>query len=466
MRIIIVGCGITGSELARRLISKKHDVTIIEQDEETARHAANRLDCMVIHDAGNSSQVLIEAGIAKADALVAVTDSDELNMIICGVAEGIAPDVLKIARVRNENYVQSLHKTKDRTLGINFLVHPDEEAANAIINTVERGAVSEIISFHNSPYELSRFIVGKGSALDGIALYDIRKIIAVPFVVVSLEMRNKHVIPSGETILMAGTRISILTLPEHISRFYELAGFKMQNIKKVALIGFGKVGRLITEGLADKPKFGFFSKFLGLGSGMRWEFVIIDKDSASAKQAAAEFSNATVYNGDVTDEAFVEEISLDSFDLVIAATQNYELNMITGAYLKTLGVPKIITLVQSALMENIAYKIGLDVAISFKDTVVDAIMSHLGGANVTGIHTMGNRQFEIIELVIASNSEVIGKTLKEISKHGIFLILLVTNEKGCTIPGGDTELAAGDKLVFIVQSQQSDEIIEFLGGKK
>ena len=109
MHIIIVGAGVTGIELARRLIIKKHTVVLIEKNEETARHAANRLDCAVTQASGNDPQVLKDAHIHKTDALVAVTDSDELNMIICGVVESMAPQVLKIARVRNENYVISLN---------------------------------------------------------------------------------------------------------------------------------------------------------------------------------------------------------------------------------------------------------------------------------------------------------------------------------------------------------------------
>ncbi|WP_038177644.1 NAD-binding protein, partial [Treponema pedis] len=117
----------------------------------------NRLDCMVIQASGNDTQTLLDAGIKKANALIAVTDSDELNMIICGIAESLAPDVIKIARVRNEDYVKALNFSDDRTLGINTLVYPDEEAAGAVIHAIEHGAVSDILSFENSSYELTRF---------------------------------------------------------------------------------------------------------------------------------------------------------------------------------------------------------------------------------------------------------------------------------------------------------------------
>ena len=467
MTVIIIGAGVTGVELARRLIAKKHNVVLIEQNQETARHAANRLDCIVTEASGNDPKVLTEAAIQRADALVTLTDSDELNMIICGVAESLAPKVLKIARVRNENYVASLNTGKERTLGIDFLVHPDQEAALAIINAVEHGAVSDIIAFENSPYQLTCFTIGAGSKMDGITLQNIRSVtIDGPFVVVAVEDENKTVIPSGGTVLHAGMRISILTLPNYIERFYALAGFTVKPIKKIALVGIGKVGKRVAASLVEKHSFGIFKRLFGLHSKSRWEVAIIDKDSTLAKQAAAEYPEARIYSGDVTDEAFIEEIALNSFDLVINATQNYELNMITSAYLKTLGIPKTIALVQSSVMSNVAYKIGVDVAIPLKDVTVDVIMSHLGGKHLTRIHTMGAGELEIVEVIISDQSEAVEKSLKDIAMPGVFLILLITNETGCRIPDGNTVLEADDKLAVIVQVAQSDEVIKYFAGKK
>ena len=466
MTVIIVGAGVTGVELARRLIGKKHSVVLIEQNHETARHAANRLDCTVMEASGNNPATLLEAHIQKADALAALTDSDELNMIICGVAESLAPKVLKIARVRNENYAASLNTTKERTLGIDFLVHPDQEAAWAIINAVEHGAVSDIIAFENSPYQLTCFSIGKDSKLEGVALQNIRSIISVPFVIVSIEEQGRTGIPSGKTVLRGGMRISILTQPQHIEQFYSLAGFTVKPIKKIALIGIGTIGKRVAANLIEKQSFSVFKKLFGFRLKRRWEVALIDKDSASAKYAAETFPGARVYSGDVTDEAFIEEIALNSFDLVINATQNYELNMITSVYLKSLGIPKTIALVQSSIMSNVAYKIGVDVAVPLKAVTVDTIMSHLGGKHLTRIHTMGAGELEIIEITISEISSAVNKSLKDIAIHGVFLILLITDGEGCRIPGGNTVLAAGDKLAVIVKVSQSDEIIKYFAGKK
>ncbi len=466
MKVIIVGCGITGMELARRLIRKKNEVVIIEKDEYASRHISNRFDGMVINGNGNDIQVLLEAGIKKASALVAVTDSDELNMIICGIAESLNSDIIKIARVRNEDYVRALNFTDEHTLGINALVYPDEEAARAVIQAIEHGAVSDILSFENASFELIRFSVGEKSTLDGLSIWDIHNYADTPFVIVCVEQNGKNKIPSGNTVLTAGTRVSILTRPEHIKKFYELAGFETQEFRKIAIVGINRVSRNVAEYLLHNNENKFpFSKLLPSNLHKKWKISIIENDYEKTKQAADEFPQASVYRADVTDEVFIDELGLDTFDLVICTTQNYEFNMIASAYLKNLGAYKTIALVESAVLENVAYKIGIDVAVYFKKVVVDWIISRLASENVMGIHTMGDGKLEIIELQVSASAGALGKKLKDISQHGVFLILLVTNETGCVIPTGETELREGDKIVLIVKSASSDEIIKMFGGK-
>jgi len=465
MKVIIIGAGITGSELAYRLITKKHDVTLIERNEEVSRHAANRLDCMVIHAEGNDTTILKDANLAKADALIAVTDSDELNMIICGIAESLAPHVLKIARVRNENYVTTLNSTKDNMLGIHSLVYPDEEGALAIKKIIDHGAISDILSFNDSPYEITQFSVEENSNLDGVMVKDLRTLIDAEFIVVAMETGNEYVVPSGETKLSTGTRLSILTKAEYIEKFYNLAGLELLTFKKIAIAGMSRIGRLLLEYLLKRMKTSswraFFQKFTNTKS-----ITVIEANERIAKDIAKQFPEIKVYNADITDEAFAEEVGLSTFDLVISTTENYEFNMIASTYLKTLGVKKTISLVQSRIMKNIAYRIGIDVAISFKDVVVDSIMAKLLGANVIGYHTMCDGTLEIIELIIKEMSQVVGRTLKDIAKHGVFLILLINKNNFYQIPKGDTVLDALDRIIFIVESKHSSEIIQLFSDKK
>jgi len=185
MRIVIVGAGFTGVQLAKLLIAEKNQVVIIDNNENIIRHASNQLDCTAVCADGNNLDTLEDVGIAKADALVCVTSSDEVNMITCSLVDAVYPDVLKIARVRNyAYYVNSASAVKKHSInfsgkrrplyGINYMIHPDVEAADAIVQAVENGAVGSILSFDNSDYVIARFTVSEKSSLDGIALKNIR----------------------------------------------------------------------------------------------------------------------------------------------------------------------------------------------------------------------------------------------------------------------------------------------------
>ena len=183
MKTVIVGGGLTGVQLAKRLINEKNDVILIENNEDVARHLTNRLNCTVLQADGNDLSNLEKAGIQKADALVCVTSSDEVNMITCSLVDAVYPNILKIARVRNYAYyvntakASKLHEQelagKHRPLyGIDFMVHPDVEAASSILKAIEHGASTEIIAFENTSYELCRITVEKGSPIDGKLVKD------------------------------------------------------------------------------------------------------------------------------------------------------------------------------------------------------------------------------------------------------------------------------------------------------
>ena len=203
--------------------------------------------------------------IAKADALICVTDSDEVNMITCSLVDAVYPNLLKIARVRNYSYYlnTSTANTKHadaftgshRPLyGIDFMVHPDVEAANAIVEAVKNGAVSDVLTFDNSDFELIRLTVGENSPVVGQKLQNIRSLTDKTFLIAYIESEGKASLPSGSTVLHKGDSIGLLTKRENVNALFELFGFNVQEIKKVALAGAGRIGQLIAEQIIQKKK--------------------------------------------------------------------------------------------------------------------------------------------------------------------------------------------------------------------
>ncbi len=477
MRIVIVGAGFTGVQLARLLINEKNQVAIIDNDEDTIRHAGNQLDCTVMCADGNNLDTLEEVGIAKADALVCVTKSDEINMITCSLVDAVYPDILKIARVRNYAYyvntesAQKKHSnefgSKHRPLyGINYMIHPDIEAANAIVKAVENGAVGNILTFDNSDLEIARITVTEGCVFDGISLKDIRTKVNIKFLVAYVEQDGVTSLPSGETNIVAGNTLGVLISKNDVSSLLELCGAVQKEFKKVALIGAGRIGTIVADQIMKPVKNVGFPRFINRFRASQ-EFTIIDSDDKLAKAASERFPDARVMKADASDENFLREEGITSYDLAICATHNHEMNMVLAAYLESLGVGQTISLVASSAFAGIAQKLGIDVPIPLRDAVVDSIMSHLRGKAVKEIHTVTSGHLEIVECVVAADSKINGKMLKEISDPGRFLVLLVkkTVAEPYQIVNGNTKIASGDHIVFIANSENCKKVLEDFSGK-
>ena len=474
MKIVIVGAGFTGVQLAKSLINEKNQVSIIDNDEETIRHASNQLDCTALCADGNNLETLESVGIAKADALVCVSSNDEVNMITCSLVDSVYPNILKIARVRNYAYyvntatAQRKHSNdfgaKHRPLyGIDYMIHPDVEAADAIVKAVENGAIGNVITFDRSELELARVTVFEGSSLDGITLKDIRNKTELKFLIAYVEKSGETSLPSGDTIINADDTLGILATKSDIPDILELCGSQQKALRKVVLIGAGRIGSIVAEKLMPSRSKAL-SRFLG--SKRSQDFVIIDNDDQLTKNCAERFPEARVMCADASDENFLREEGITSFDLAICTTHNHELNMVLAAYLESLGVGQSISLVSSADFVTIADKLGVDVAIPLRDAVVDSIMSHLRGKSVKEIHTVTNGQLEVVECELTNGSKFSGKSLKEIANPGSFLVLMVKKPglEEYKIVDGNTILQAGDRVVLITDSEKTKKILSNFTG--
>ncbi|MBO7485865.1 MAG: Trk system potassium transporter TrkA [Spirochaetaceae bacterium] len=471
MKIIIIGAGFTGLQLAKRLVSEKMDVVLIDNDEETVRHASNSVDCLVIQANGNNLNTLEQAGISKADALIALTKSDEINMITCSLVDSVYPDIIKIARVRNYDYYSNsnaVSASNRHMYGIDYMIHPDVAAAEEIVTAYQHGAIADILEFDDSKYEMASVEIEKESCLDGIRLKDINSMSPTKVLIPLVTRDEKTFLPVGDTELKAGDTISILIEKEKLSAFLPLTGSNVHQIKRIALVGAGRIGTKIADCILKKEKEkskSIIGKLFDKNTKNHPQLVIIDKDYNLAKEASETFEDAIVYNADITDESFIEEENLSRFDLVIAATHNHELNMVASAYFKTLGCKRSICLVTNSAYALIAKNIDIDVAVPIKDVVVDAILSHLRGKNVTGVHTLSEGEFEVVEFEIPPDSKIRGKALKDIrTSETSFIVLLVNKGDTYMMADGNTILETGDKLIFIVETKDNKQILSKLGG--
>jgi trk system potassium uptake protein TrkA len=474
MRIVIVGAGKVGTQLARHLVHEKHDVSLIEANEERARHASNRLDCLVLHDEGNSLSTLEEAGIAKADALVCVTDSDEVNMIICGLAASRYANIFKIARVRNDDYVRLSRSAVD-VLGIDSFIHPDVEASRAVLGALSHGASGNVLDFEGTPYELGSIDVSPGSALDGLSLMRYRDLIKSESLVILVERGAECFLPSGSAVLAKGDRIHVMAKEEELDAIFRLAGRAETPLRRIGIVGGGRLGALIAEGLLGRggeredpagTKWNISSIFKSFIPKNSRRVVIIEQDYQVCKELAARFPEALVLNEDITDESFVAEEHIGDLDLIITATANQELNMIAAIYLKSRGVRRAIVLVSGAGYETIARQLGVDVVIPMKSVVVDSILSQIMGGGVRGIHRLGDGSVGIVEVEVSPDAPAAGMPITQFRLAQGGLVMLVNRDGAAFIPRGDYVFAAGDKIVLITKNGSEADMERYFGADK
>jgi len=468
MKAVIVGGGLVGSQLARHLIQEKGDVVLIERNEETARHASNRLDCLVIQDEGNNLKALEEAGIANADALICVTDSDEINMITCGLASSRNPKLLKIARVRNPDYAK-LGSIETPVLGIDHLVHPDVEAAKAVIRAIEHGALGDVHSIGDTPFELGSIDIDEGSPFAGKTVRDFRVLAGVECLVTLIERGEECLIPTGRSVIEAEDRVHVVAREKHLGGIFEVAGKKQKPLRRVGIVGGGRIGSLVLEGLLGDG----FRKRSPLGKLLAMlrprsmqQLVVIEKDYAVCKELSSRFPDVLVINEDISDEGFVDEEGISDLDLLVTTTENQELNMIAALYLKKRGIERAVALVNGGGYTGIARSLGIDVVVPLKSVVVDTILSHLIGGGVKSVHRVADGTVEILEMELCAESPAVGQRLDELKMADGSLVMLVTRGGDAFIPGGDCVFADGDRVVLIVKKGSVGDAERFFGQGK
>jgi trk system potassium uptake protein TrkA len=376
-----------------------------------------------------------------------------------------------------------LGKSADhRVLGIDYFVHPGMEAVRSILNAIEHGALGDVIAFSNTPYELGSIYIRKGSAFDGLGLKDYHNLVKTESLVTLLERGEEVLLPSGSTALAEGDRVYILANGEELPRIFGFAGSTERPLRKIGIVGGGKVGSLIVEGLLDRQD--LFGRQAGPGDpeggpekkrGFLFpllktliprnsrRIVIIEQDYRLCKDLAARYPEALVLNEDISDESFVNEEQLDDLDLLVTTTNNQELNIITAVYLKSRGIDRAIAMVTGSGYAAMARQLGVDVVIPMKSVVVDSILSHLMGSEVKEIHRIGDGAVDIMEVEIEKEAPITGQPISAFRLSAGGLILLVNREGNSFIPRGDYVFNSGDHIVLIAKTGSQAEIEKHFG---
>lgn len=458
MKIVVVGAGSVGFQLAKQLISEKKDVVLIEKDAGIAAGVSNAIDCMVITGEGTNADVLRRAGTATADYFVAATNSDEVNMIACGVVSAEFSVKARIARVRNFDY-RTTQLAQKRFLGIDLLVNPEVEAARAIVRAMDYGAVSDIMAFERSDTQIRNLAVERGGLLDGVAVRSLGDLLPGTFLIAVLIREHRYLIPSGSTVLSAGDVIYLVASRADLEAIFDRLGKAKRNLRRITIVGGGRIGQLVAEELFAPEPATPFQRFARRITGHDQRRVkIVDRNYERCKELTDRFPKALVINADISADGVVEEQHFVSSDLVIASTANQELNIVTALYAKSVGVSRAIALVNRAAYVPIASQLGIDVPVGQKNAIVTSILRFIRSGTVRSVHAISDGRIEAIEFTVALDSPAAGRAISELDLPRDALIVALERDGASLVPSGASVVRGGDNLVVMAKKEHADRV--------
>ena len=438
---------------------EKHDVVLIDRDIDKVRQVSGSLDCMVIHGEANNREVLKQASIDEADYFIAVTQSDEFNMIACGVVASEYNVSYKIARVRSFDYTSS-SITQKPFFGIDYIVNPEVEASKAVLRSVEHGAISDIINFEGTTYQMRTMVIGEGSRFLDKRIHEIKQDVQYDFIVAVIVRENGYIIPQGDTIIRAKDTLYLIGQKDVLQTAFETEGRPRAELRKIVIVGGGRIGTYVTKQLMmHSEKNTFLSRMLDtFVPHQKRQIVIIERDYNRSKQLAEEFSQALVIYGDVSEEGILEENGLMDYDLLISTTGNQELNLVTSMYAKSIGIKRSIALVNKNDFLKMASKLNIDTTISMNNALVNSILKLIRKGTVHSIHAVSGGNLEVVELSVQEGSRVANKRIRDLKLPYHSLLLFISRGDENYLPHGDDFLFPHDNVVLITRKENTGKL--------
>ena len=453
MNIIVVGIGKVGYTVADQLAQENHDITIIDTDEDVINDTLQDIDVIGIIGNGAVSKTLQSAGIEECDLLIALTGSDELNIVSCLLAKKLGAKST-IARVRNPEYSDDLNIIKD-SLGLTMAVNPEREAAAEIQRILKFPTARNVSFFGRDKVDLLSLVANKNCTLTGKALKDSFSKLRTPALACAVERGEEVFIPTGDFVIKEQDTIAVLTPTKTAPAFFKQIGFKSTHINNIMIIGGGKIGV-------------YLAKFL---NHLRINTTIVEKDLKIALDLSEQLENINIVHGDGTNRSLLLEEGLKEADAFICLTGIDEENIVLSLFAKSVNPNiKTITKVNHTLFREVIKTLDIDSVVYPKFTTASIILKHVRAkqsgnehSDVTNLTRIINNKVEAIEFEVQEHSRLIGKTLQEVTLKKNILIGSITRGDDVIIPKGSDELRKGDTVVIVTTTERLstlDDILE------
>lgn len=450
LQIIIVGCGKVGITLIEQLSKEGHDITIIDKNAAKVQNISNLYDVMGLVGNGASYSVQIEAGIETADLIIAVTDSDELNLLCCTVAKQVG-NCAAIARVRTPDYSKEVGYLREK-LGLAMIINPELEAAKEAARILYMPTVLEVNSFAHGQAEMIKFIVPSDNKLDGMTIALLGKNITEKILICAIERNGEVYIPSGDFRIQSGDTISFVASRMMAKSFLESIGFKTNPVKDTIIIGGGKAAYYLAHQL------------LRAGISVK----IIESDQKRCEELSILLPKAIIINGDGTDEELLKEEGIEHVESFVPLTGIDEENVMLTLYAKQVSHAKVITKINRITFKNVINTLNLGSVIYPKYITSEAIIAYVRAkkdsmdSNIETLYHLFDQRVEALEFRVSVKSAVTGIPLKDLNLKKNLLISFINRNGDIIIPSGNDSIEIGDTVMIVTTHTGFNDILDIL----
>ncbi len=448
MKIVIIGLGTVGRTILKNLSGEGHTITIIDQDKNKIENLIEKYDVFGVVGNGASMDIQNAANVEDADLAIALTRSDELNILACLVAKKVGAKNT-IARVRNPDYRKQIVEMKD-DLGISMVVNPEQETANEIFNIINLPSVAQIEHFAEGKVSLVEVVAEKGCSLIGETLITLGKKLRTKVLICAVQRGDEVMIPSGNFTFLEGDRIHFTANAKTLGDFLAEVNLVKSPLRNIMIVGGSRIGFYLADSLANK----------------KYAVKLIENNHAHAEELADALPRVTVVYGNGTQHDLLIEEGIEAMDAFVALTNIDEENMIVSMFANKKKVKKTITKITSEDLYCMLDELGITNNVSPKQIVANRIISYIRalantvGSNVLTLYRLVNSQVEALEFSAKKQERIYNKPLKELKIKKDCLIACIIRQNEVIIPNGDSEIRLGDNVVVVTTHKNFDDLTD------
>ncbi len=452
MKIVVAGCGKIGQTVIGSLVAEGHDLVAIDSDNEILGELSNIYDIMVICGNCADSDVLEEVGINEAELFVALTGSDELNMLSCFIAKRMGASNT-IARIRNPEYNDDSLIFLRKELDLSMSINPDMLTATELFNVLKLPSAVKIEHFSRRNFEMIELIIKDGSELDGVKLSDLKGRFGSKVLICAVERGEDVYIPDGSFVLQAGDKIGVSADHSDISKLLKSLSIHKKQSKNVMILG------------GSKSAFYLAKMLINSGASVK----IIEQDSERCEELCEKLPQAMVIHGDGAQQELLIEEGLRSMDAFVSLTGMDEQNILISIYASANNVPTVISKVNRGELATLGARLGLDCIVSPKNVTADIFVRYARalensvGSNVETLYKIMDGKAEALEFRVQHDSKVTDIQLKDLTIKKNILIAGIIRGKKIIIPGGDDVILGDDKVIVVSRDHKLNDIEDILG---